>query len=119
MVMMVDVGIFDIPSSEPRTSAVSEADIALPFPSHLRTFYARCGKSWCRCKAAGPIHGPYYLLRWRSEDGKDRTRYVKREDVDRVRATLAGWREQRRTVNAAYRVLMQLYRRRSRRALPA
>lgn len=115
----MDVGISGIPSSEPQPRAVSEADAALPFPSHLRSFYARCGKPWCRCKADGPIHGPYYLLRWRGEDGKDRTRYIKREDADRIRAQLARWREQQRTVNAAYRTLMQLYRRRNRRALPA
>ena len=46
--------------------------------------WVRCGRANCRC-ARGEKHGPYFFRFWR-EDGRLRKQYIKRPDVDRVRA---------------------------------
>jgi hypothetical protein len=61
-----------------------------PLPGTLRAELVRCGKPACRC-AHGQLHGPYLYHRWR-ELGRQRRRYVRRSDADRVRAGLEEWR---------------------------
>jgi hypothetical protein len=53
----------------------------------------RCGKACCRCNR-GDLHGPVVYLRWR-EGGRQRRRYVRRADVDAVRAVLERRRAER------------------------
>ena len=36
----------------------------LPKTGSLQPEWRRCGKPRCRC-ASGPLHGPYWYLRWR------------------------------------------------------
>jgi hypothetical protein len=61
----------------------------------------RCGRSNCRC-ADGLGHGPYAFLHWR-EGPIQRRRYIRREDVNAVRAVIADRqlhdREARRVLN--------------------
>lgn len=56
----------------------------------LHAEYTRCGKMTCKCRsgAAGDLHGPYWFRRWRDESGKQRKAYVKRSDLDHVRAAI-------------------------------
>jgi hypothetical protein len=61
---------------------------ALPGSLHLQR--VKCGKSNCRC-ASGKSHAAYYRF-WR-EDGRLRKAYVRRADLETVRAGLARWRE--------------------------
>ncbi len=49
--------------------------------------WERCGKPGCKC-ARGERHGPYFYRFWR-ENGRLRRAYVKREDVDAIRAACA------------------------------
>lgn len=50
----------------------------------------RCGKSNCRC-ASGHLHEAYYRF-WR-EDGRLRKAYVRKRDLEQIRAACALWRE--------------------------
>jgi len=50
------------------------------------TDWKTCGKRTCRC-ARGHLHGPYLSLRWR-EGGRQRRRYVRREDAEQVQRVL-------------------------------
>lgn len=61
---------------------------ALPGSLHVQR--VKCGKSNCRC-ARGEGHAAYYRF-WR-EDGRLRKAYVRRVDLDGVRAGLALWRK--------------------------
>lgn len=54
----------------------------------LVAYRVRCGRPNCRC-VTGEGHGPYWFLRWR-EDGVQRRRYVRRADVEAVRAVIQG-----------------------------
>src|SRR5579863_5954596 len=60
-------------------------------PGAVTEEYRRCGKPNCHC-ANGPGHGPYYFRRWRFR-GKQRWEYVKRADVEAVRAACEAYRE--------------------------
>jgi hypothetical protein len=62
--------------------------------------YTRCGKATCRCNGGRP-HGPYAVLRWR-EGGRQRRRYVKRADVERVRAVVGRRRSERAVLRAEF-----------------
>ena len=66
----------------------------------LVTQYTRCGKATCRCND-GRLHGPYAVLRWR-EGGRQRRRYVKRADVERVRAVVGRRRSERAALRAEF-----------------
>ena len=55
-----------------------------PLPGVVLPQWIRCGKSNCRC-ALGELHGPYHYRFWR-ENGKLRKQYVKKADVDEIRA---------------------------------
>lgn len=61
-----------------------------PLPGSLQPELKRCGKPSCRC-ADGALHGPYWSLRWR-EDGRQRRRYVRPDNLERIRTGLAEWR---------------------------
>lgn len=54
----------------------------------------RCGKPSCRC-AGGALHESWRLV-WRDALGRQRRRYVRRAEVEAVRAVLARRRERSR-----------------------
>ena len=60
--------------------------------------WVRCGKPHCRC-ARGDLHGPYHYRFWR-EQGRLRRVYVRRAEVDGVRAAC----ELRRQIESDRRV---------------
>ena len=70
-----------------------EAGGSLPKMAPLRgalvADWKTCGKPNCRC-ARGDRHGPYLSLRWR-EHGRQRRRYVRAEDADRVTTAIQTW----------------------------
>ena len=68
----------------------------------------RCGKPACRC-IHGELHGPYWSLRWR-EGGHQRRRYVRPDDLERVRADLDQWRRQHPPARAMRERLRELRR---------
>ncbi len=53
--------------------------------------YVTCGKSTCRC-ARGDKHGPLYYLYWK-EQGRSRSLYVPREQVEVLRAHVETYRQ--------------------------
>ena len=79
-----------------------------PLPGTLVPAYKRCGAAGCKCRQ-GALHGPYWRHQWR-EGGRTRRRYVRQNDVKRVRAALAAWREAHPPV-AALRDQLRLLRR--------
>ena len=57
-------------------------------PGHLSQQYSVCGTPRCRCKANPPQkHGPYFQLGW-TRKGMSTTRFIRKPDVDAVRAQL-------------------------------
>ena len=77
-------------SSAPSAEPVHPVPKIAPLAGVLRAERVRCGKPACRC-ARGALHGPYLYHRWR-EGGRQRRRYVKPDEAERVRAALAAWR---------------------------
>jgi len=73
-------------------------------PGAVCVQWVRCGKPNCRC-ARGDLHGPYYYRFWR-ESGKLHKAYVKRCDLDAVRAACEARRRERQEL----RVAMQAFR---------
>ncbi len=63
-------------------------------PGSVCVQWKRCGRSGCKCMT-GALHGPYYYRFWR-EDGRLCKAYVKRSDVQVIRAACAAEREDRR-----------------------
>ena len=57
------------------------------------TQWIRCDRPGCRC-ARGELHGRYYACFWR-ENGRLRKQYVKRRDVEQVRAQCQARRQAR------------------------
>jgi hypothetical protein len=83
-----------------------------PLPGSLHIAWVRCGKVGCKC-AQGMLHGPYWRRQWR-ERGQTRREYVKRADVEQIRAALALWRVRHppaRTLRQELVVLRRLVRR--------
>jgi hypothetical protein len=84
-------------------------------PGAVCAQWVRCGRPNCRC-AQGSPHGPYHYRFWR-EGGRLRKEYVRRSDVERVRAQcqarrqgrqeLANWREVWRQLVAQVREVEQ------------
>lgn len=69
---------------------------AAPSALSLCVQYRRCGKPGCRCAAGGDeLHGPYYCLFYR-ENGRLRKRYVRKDEVEEVRAAVEALRSVRR-----------------------
>lgn len=56
----------------------------------LRAEYRRCGKAGCRCAGGEPedLHGPYWYRYWRDDDGRQHKAYVRRSELDQVRAAI-------------------------------
>lgn len=55
-----------------------------PLPGSVCAQFIRCGNPRCRCRS-GKLHGPYYYRVWR-EGARVRKAYVKRPDLEAVRA---------------------------------
>src|SRR5262245_7945046 len=68
--------------------------------------WTRCGRGNCRCVSGRP-HGPYHYRFWR-EGGKLRKAYVRRADVDHVRAQCRARQANRRALAAAWQQWRQL-----------
>ncbi len=66
-------------------------DDVAPLPGTLCTRYTCCSKPTCRCRQGRP-HGPYYYRVWR-EGSRVRTAYVKRSEVEAVRAACAAYKQ--------------------------
>jgi hypothetical protein len=66
-------------------------------PGVLREERVRCGRANCKCHSGAPdaLLGPYCYRYWR-EDGILRKCYVRRGDVEQVRAACGAWRVQRK-----------------------
>lgn len=86
-----------------------------PLPGVVSARWKRCGKPGCRCQA-GKLHGPYYLRRWR-EGGRQRSQYLDRDDVEKVREQCqqeqqirAGLRRARQQALGEIRELIQTTR---------
>ncbi len=82
------------------------AAIPLPKPRALvkgtvHEQYVRCGKMNCRCRKGKP-HGPYHYLFWR-ERGRLRKLYLRRDEVDEVRAACTARQAQQRSLREAWR----------------
>ena len=60
--------------------------------------WVRCGTATCKC-ARGELHGPYFYHFYR-EHGRLVKRYVKRADVEHIRAACDQRRQNRITVRA-------------------
>jgi hypothetical protein len=65
-----------------------------PLPGAVCPQWVRCGNHTCHC-ARGELHGPYYYRFWH-EGGRRRKQYVRREQVEEVRARCQARREARR-----------------------
>jgi hypothetical protein len=72
----------------------------LPLPGVVRPQWVRCGRPGCRC-ARGELHGPYFAPMWR-ENGRLRKQYVKRSEVEEVRARCEARRQLRRQLRAGW-----------------
>jgi hypothetical protein len=62
-------------------------------PGSINATYRRCGKVNCACAQPGhPGHGPRWL--WtRSASGRTRSRQLSPDELDKVRAELAAYKE--------------------------
>ena len=80
---------------------------ALPktLPGAVCAQRVRCGKPGCRC-SRGLGHTAYYRF-WR-EGGRQRKRYVKRADLDAVRAACEARRQARRELSAGWELWRQM-----------
>ena len=88
-------------ADSPNQSLPSATETAKTFhktPALVR-HTVRCGKPNCRC-TVGEGHGPYWILRWR-EGAFQRRRYVRREDVEAVRAVVERRRRDDREARRA------------------
>ena len=60
-------------------------------PGSLSTQYNVCGKAACRCKSSPPQkHGPYYQVSY-TRKGRSGTKFVRREQITRVRQQLKNY----------------------------
>jgi hypothetical protein len=68
-------------------------------PGSLSTQYNVCGSPGCRCKASPPQkHGPYYQVSY-TRKGKSGTRFVRKEDLSRIRQQLKNYARMRALVD--------------------
>ncbi len=70
--------------------------------------WTRCGKPGCRCTRGDP-HGPYYSRRW-AQDGQRHEEYVRRDQVEGVRAQCQARRQHEHQVVAARKECRELTR---------
>jgi hypothetical protein len=57
---------------------------------YVRAERVRCGKANCKC-SRGELHGVYYY-RYTWDEGRRRKSYIKRSEVEQVRAACAAYR---------------------------
>jgi hypothetical protein len=69
-------------------------------PGAVCAQWVRCGRPGCRC-ARGALHGPYFYRFWR-DAGRLRKQYIRRPDVDRVRAQCQARRQGRQQLAAGW-----------------
>jgi hypothetical protein len=74
----------------------------------VRERYNKCGTPGCRC-TRGDLHGPYFSRRW-SENGRRREEYVRRDQIDDVRAQCEARRQHEHQVVAARKECRELTR---------
>ena len=68
-------------------------------PGSLSKQYNVCGKPSCRCKASPPVkHGPYYQVSY-TRKGRSRSKFVRREQITRVRQQLKNYTKLRGLVD--------------------
>lgn len=80
-------------------------------PGYVVSERVKCGKPNCKCQR-GELHGPYYYRRGHS-NGVHWKKYVRRGDVERVKAQCEAYRQMRRDLAASrrrYRDLMEAIR---------
>jgi hypothetical protein len=77
-------------------------------PGSLSTQYNVCGSPGCRCKASPPRkHGPYYQVSY-TRKGKSGTRFVRKEDLPRIRRALKNYARMRTLVDRWIELAMKL-----------
>jgi hypothetical protein len=70
--------------------------------------YKRCGKPNCACAGAdGEKHGPYWYL-FITKDGKTSKRYIRMDELETVRALVAGGKKRWRSHRATRRELRDI-----------
>jgi hypothetical protein len=74
----------------------------------VRERWTTCGKPGCHC-TRGIRHGPYYVRRW-SENGQRHEEYIRRDQVDDVRAQCEARRQHEHQVVAARKEFRELTR---------
>jgi len=97
-----------IDDSCPRPGRQMKVGGLLPKTGSVQAEWRRCGKPACRCTRGTP-HGPYWYLRWR-EDGRQRRRYVSREQLNALREALEQRRRLRPPTWALRQELAELHR---------
>src|SRR5680860_932243 len=94
-----------------RTARLSATEFAKTFPKipSLQLHRVRCGKGNCRC-SQGRLHTSWRLV-WRNYYGQQRRRYVRKAEVEAVRAIIERrqWIErERRQLIAESRAYLRL-----------
>ena len=64
-------------------------------PGTVLPQYVRCGTRGCHC-ARGELHGPYWYHFWHEDGYKLRKQYVRKADLEAVRAACAAYQEENR-----------------------
>lgn len=64
-------------------------------PGTVLPQYVRCGTRGCHC-ARGELHGPYWYRFWHEDGYKLRRQYVRKADLEAVRAACAAYQEENR-----------------------
>ena len=77
---------------------IEESD---PLPGAVCEQWKKCGKATCKC-TGGELHGPYFYRFWRV-NGRLVKRYVKREDVETVKARCQANRDFQEQLRASRR----------------
>jgi hypothetical protein len=67
-------------------------EIPAKLPGAVCKQYVTCGTPNCRC-TRGEQHGPYWYRFWRDGEGKLHKQYVRKADLERVRAACQAWRD--------------------------
>ncbi len=75
-------------------------------PGTLQAEYRRCGSARCRC-AHGEPHGPYFRREYWVH-GRRRWAYVRLQDLETVRESVAAWQVQREQLRALRRNMRSL-----------
>lgn len=77
-----------------------------PLPGVVCAQGVHWGRPDCRC-ARGELHGPYFYRFWR-EGGRLRKQYVKRPDMEQVRAQCPARQQARQELTSWYEVWQQM-----------